>query len=293
MPSIILNCPVNVRRSFSEMLKEFSSELGRKNGITIEVKVQQRPDDPLLQKAIDAGEIPDIIIAHAAKLVDLGQEKIEEYFQPLPGLLSMRREMTEIGFADPAGYLNSYALVPFVIIYNRNLIEARELPQTWEELISEKWWGKIAAPFAHHAVSRLVLDYIKYYFAEQHDGFEQNTYFANSPQEIVIAVDEGRFPLGIMNISFAKFSRNKNVGFIWPQEGALCSPQVVAFKKDVDKSLLAVADFLMSNQMQEFFYNQDFMPSSQEIPIPPELTKNQYGFWWDGWEQYFKILRQG
>ncbi len=292
MPGIILNCPVNTRRTFTERLKVFTRELGGKNGIDISIKVQQRPDDPLLQKAVDSGELPDIVIAHAVRLVELGREKIQEYFQPLPGRLPMRQEMLEKSFNDPLAYLNSFALVPFVIIYNRHLIKENEIPKTWEELVDEKWWGQVAAPFAHHVVSRLVLDFIKYYFPEKYDGFAANTYFSNSPQETVIAVDEGRVPLGIMNISFAKFSRNKNVGFVWPEEGALCSPQVIVYKKNVDERLLAIGDFLMSKKMQEFFYSQDFIPASPDIEISPDILKNKCNFWWPGWNHYFNILQQ-
>lgn len=290
MASIILNCPVNIRRSFSEMLKGFTQDLGEKTGIDISIKVQQRPDEPLLQQAIEAGEIPDVVIAHAVKLVDLGSEKIKEYFQPLPACFPIRQEMIEKGFVDPSAYLNTFAIVPFVIIYNRHLIRDEDIPSKWEELIDSKWWGQVTAPFAHHVVSRLALDFIKYHFPDRYEGFMANTYFSKSPQETVIAVDEGRYPLGIMNISFAKFSRNKNVGFIWPEEGALCSPQVMVFKKDIDQRLLTVGDFLMSANMQEFFCKQDFIPAYSEIEISPEVLKNKCNFWWEGWDDYFNVL---
>ncbi len=290
MASIILNCPVNTRRSFSEMLKGFTRELEEKHGIDIGIKVQQRPDDPLLQKAIEAGEIPDLVIAHAVKLVDLGKEKIKEYFQPLPDRFPVRQEMIEKGFVDPAAYLNSFAIVPFVIIYNRRLIKDKDLPRTWEELIDSKWWGQVTALFAHHVVSRLALDFIKYHFPDKYEGFAANTYFSKSPQETVIAVDEGRYPLGIMNISFARFSRNKNVGFIWPDDGALCSPQVMVFKRNVDERLLAVGDFLMSAKMQEFFRGQDFIPACPEIEMSPDVLNNECNFWWKGWDNYFQVL---
>ena len=290
MPGIILNCPVNTRRTFTEMLKVFTRELGGKNGIDISIKVQQRPDDPLLQKAVDSGELPDIVIAHAVRLVELGREKIQEYFQPLPGRLPMRQEMLEKSFNDPLAYLNSFAIVPFVIIYNRQLIKEEDLPRTWEELIDAKWWGQVTAPFAHHVVSRLALDFIKYHFPDKYEGFAANTFFSRSPQETVIAVDEGRYPLGIMNISFARFSRNKNVGFMWPDDGALCSPQVMVFKKDVDERLLAVGDFLMSAKMQEFFRGQDFTPASPEIEM--SALNNECNFWWQGWDNYFQVLQK-
>ncbi len=109
--------------------------------------------------------------------------------------------------------------------------------------------------------------------------------------EIVTAVDEGKFSIGITNIAFARISREKNTRIIWPKEGLLCMPQVMVWSKKAPEPLLEAGDFLMSGKIQEYLAMQSFVPVSEEIPMPSLLTENSGNLRWNGWESFLKAVR--
>ncbi|HHX86898.1 MAG TPA: ABC transporter substrate-binding protein [Firmicutes bacterium] len=112
-----------------------------------------------------------------------------------------------------------------------------------------------------------------------------------APIDVVSAVDEGRYPLGITNIAFARISRNKNTRLIWPRDGMFCMPQVMVWSKNANENLLEIGDFLMSKPVQEYLALQAFIPASPEVGIPQLFTGHSLNLRWEGWESYLNIIR--
>ena len=48
------------------------------------------------------------------------------------------------GFKDPSGYWASYYVNTIVTAYNSKLVQPKELPRGWEDLLDSKWKGNIA-----------------------------------------------------------------------------------------------------------------------------------------------------
>jgi ABC-type Fe3+ transport system substrate-binding protein len=276
-----------------EMLKGFVSDLNEKNDMDVQIESQpHRPNEEhLFEKYIKEGNIPDLTIGHANDFAELEDDLMEEYFQPFPDLFPLRKELLDLGFNDPKGYFHPFALVPFAIIYNHNILQEEEVPLVWENLLQEKWRDSILLPDEFRTISVIINSYMKSKFPQRYDDYRANTIFAGSPVDVVSAVDQGQYSVGIVNISFSRFSREKNISAKWPDDGTFCVPQIMAWKKGVDERLLEVGKYIMSKEMQEFFAQQSFIPAAPEITLPEEAEKNQCRLIWEGWDHFLKIIR--
>jgi ABC-type Fe3+ transport system substrate-binding protein len=122
-----------------------------------------------------------------------------------------------------------------------------------------------------------------------YEDFLANTVFQGSPVDVKNAVDEGRYPLGIANVSFSRFARQKNIGVVWPAEGAFFAIQVIVWGKDADNRLLDLCQYLVSRPMQEFFAHQGYIPVIPDVALPPEAEENNCRLIWEGWDRFFEI----
>jgi len=77
----------------------------------------------------------------------------------------------------------------------------------------------------------------------------------------------------------------------WFQEGLLCIPLVMVWRKKADESLLELGDFLLSRQVQEFLALQAFVPVSVDVAVPQLLTEYQYSLVWKGWSNFLSAIR--
>ncbi|MBN1906994.1 MAG: ABC transporter substrate-binding protein [Deltaproteobacteria bacterium] len=293
MAKILLHCPLNISRAIVQMMEEFCGKLHEKNGIDIQVETQpHRADEKsLLKTYVENDDLPDLIVGHVDDFADFTHEYIAERFQSLPGRFPVRRELSDKGFTDTRGYFHPFGIIPFAVFYNRNMLGENEIPGSWEELLDPQWAGKVLIPDEFRIVSVVTKAFIKADFPDKFCNFKTNFIHRGNPMEVVTAVDEGNFPLGITNIAFARISREKNTRIIWPKEGLFCMPQVMVWGKKAPESLFEVGDFLMSKKVQEFLSMQSFVPVSDKVPMPSLLTENRCPLRWDGWESFMKAVK--
>ncbi len=113
------------------------------------------------------------------------------------------------GFTDNNGYFHPFVIIPFAIFYNPNLLDEKDVPQKWSELLKPEWQNKIVMPDEFRMASVIVRAFIKADFPDKADNFDKNVTYLGSPIEVVDAVDEGKYTMGITNIAFAHISARK------------------------------------------------------------------------------------
>ena len=128
------------------------------------------------------------------------------------------------------------------MFYNPGLLAEGELPLSWENLLDERWREKIRMPDEYRMVSKIIGSFMEAHYRERSDAFRGNVVYGGAPIDVVNAVDEGLYPLGITNIAFARISRNKNTRLIWPR-WLFCMPQVMVWSKDAGEELLEIGIF--------------------------------------------------
>ena len=293
MAKILVHCPLNISRTLEMMLEEYCRKTEEKLGTRVELETQpHRPQEKgLFEKYIEEGNLPELVVGHVNDFAELPAGYLEKHFLSLPGRWPLRTELVEAGFLDPKGYFHPFVVIPFAMFYNFNLLDERELPTVWEDLLEARWREQILMPDDYRVVSKVIRTFMEAHHPERFADFQKNVVYEGAPIDVVNAVDEGHYPLGITNIAFARISRHKNTRLIWPRDGLFCMPQVMAWSKDVSENLLAIGDFLMSNQVQEYLALQAFVPAAPNTALPQLLTDYNFSLRWEGWENYLNIIK--
>lgn len=293
MARVLLHCPLNISRGLEEMLKDYSLSMYDKYEMEVKVEVQpHRPtEESLFKHYIKKDELPDLIIGHANDFAELSDSYISEHFRSLPGFYPLRKELVDAGFVDPEGFFHTLAVIPFTILYNHKMIEEKELPRLWEDLLDSRWRNSILMPDEYRMVSVIIRTFMKANYPEKFNEFKANVSCKGSPVDVVSAVDEGQYPIGITNVAWARFSRHKNTRLIWPQDGAFCMPQVMVWSKRADERLFEMGNFLMSQQIQEYMAAQSFIPVLPEISLPPLVVDNNCSLHWEGWKSFLEVIK--
>lgn len=293
MARILMHSPMNISRALGEMLKEFCGTMAEKHGLQIEVETQpHRPvEKSLFEYYLEKNDLPDVVVGHANDFADISDEFLSRHFLSLPDRFPLRKELDESGFTDPRGYFHTFAVIPFSILYNRNMVTDTQLPCLWKDLLDEKWHRSILMPDEYRLVSIIVRTFMKSRYQESFEIFQNNVLHQGSPVDVVNAVDAGQYPLGITNIAWARIARQKNTGLIWPRDGAFCIPQIMVWKKDVDERLLEIGEFLMSSKVQQFIAAQSFVPASAWAALPALVEDNSCNLIWESWEHFLKVIK--
>jgi spermidine/putrescine-binding protein len=294
MARVFLHCSLNISRSLVEMMEEYGQKMQDKYGIEVKIKTQpHRPDEESLFKSdFEKSQLPDLIVGHVNDFAVLPKGFLEEHFRSLPERFPIKKNLADIGFKDPQGYFHPFVIIPFAIFYNKNLLDEKDIPQSWQDLLDPKWSKKVRMPDDFRMVSKIVRTFMEANYPDRFENFKDNVIHSKSPIDVVHAVDRGEYPIGITNIAFARISRNKNTRLIWPDDGFFCMPQVMVWSKYADNRLLEMGDFLMSPQVQEYLALQGFIPVSPDIDEPQLFADKDYKLHWKNWDYYLKIIRE-
>ena len=294
MAKVLLHCPLNISRTIVSMMEKYCRQLEEKTGVAVQIETQphRAEEKSLFKSYFEKGDIPDLTVGHVDDFADLPEGTLEKYFRPLPGRYPIRSALSDIGFTDYGGFFHPFVAIPFAIIYNRTMLSETDIPESWKDLLDERWQGRILMPDAFRIVSVVIKSFLGADFPDHLSCLEANFVHRGNPPEVVGAVDEGRFPLGITNIAFARISRQKNTRIIWPREGLFCMPQVMVWSRKAPDSLLAVGDFLMSPQVQEYLAMQSFIPAAPDVALHPLVLENNCQLKWKGWDHFLEVIKK-
>lgn len=294
MAKVLLHCPLNISRSLEEMIREISWELQRKYDLTIDIIAQpHRPqEDSLFELLLRKKELPDLIIGHINEFANLPAAFINKYFSSVQERFHIRKELADLGFADKKGFFHLFAVIPFAMFYNKNILNEQEIPHSWVDILEDKWQQKIYMPDQFRIVSTIIRSFMKATYPERFASFQKNVVCKGSPVDVVKAINNGEYPIGITNIAFARISRNENTRLIWPADGMFCMPQVMVWSKEADQALLEIGDFLLSAKVQEYMALQGFIPVSEAVTIPKLITDNGFKLHWKDWKHYLALMRE-
>lgn len=184
-------------------------------------------------------------------------------------------------FKDQAGYWTGFAARCRVLIYNTDMLEIDELPNSIFDLTKPKWKGKVAMAYPLFGTTAT---HVAALYAEL--GPEKtNTYLKELEQNEVVIVDgnsvvrdivvDGEVPIGFTDTDDANVAIQKGqpVDMLFPDKdglGTLFIPNTVALIKnaphpEAGKQLI---EYLLSKKVEE---RLAFGPSAQ-IPLRKDVT---------------------
>lgn len=174
---------------------------------------------------------------------------------------------------DKNWILKPIFIMPIVIFYNSDM---ENPPQSWRDLLDEKYKGKIATTDEATPPVHLLKRFFKDTYADKGaEVVENHIDYLGAPIDVNRAVTNKEYEIGIVSLSFAMFSKNNAVKVCWPKEGALYLTQVMLMKKGYSEDSKKVADYLLSYDAQKMFSEgAGFIPVRSDVVAPKLYIEN-------------------
>lgn len=216
-----------------------------------------------------------------------------DLFEPLPTHLEMAPE-----FAALADKGDGELLVPYVemmvISYNPKLIDAADVPKSWAELA--EFEGSLAIPGRGCFTMRTLASL---YDVVGEELFEQIIQNAKMPvmqtmKDDPRKGDERPFGSGVVTDQLLNGNHQVSIGsvvgattqtaiadgnlaVIWPAEGAIAFPYLLAVSASPSEADMALLDFVTTDEgMQEMFVNYGISSTLVGGKVLPLITENDY-----------------
>lgn len=292
MKKILLHVSINIRKALIDILKERLRQFNKEYGENVVIETASNDEtENWLVSSLEQNFVPQIAIAHATDFASVSKDVLKKHFMSRPGYLPLSHELKSINLEDPEGMLHPFALIAFVVVANNAKLTSSDLTSfSWQNIMSAKWRHQVVFPGASTPITRVVSAVLhKLYPIKFRELFPTINYL-DSPAEVLKAIVEGLYPLGIANLGFSKMVP-ASITSVVPKEGAIISPLVTAFSKDIDSNLLEFTRVLYGTEIQEIFAQQGFVPAISEVKMPLDSKGQAMKLLWDGWESYFSLLR--
>ena len=123
MEKVLLHCPMNISRAFSNLISQFIQT--EYYGSDAEFEVYDEPhrlgsEDTLLN-SVKEGRPPALYIGHATDFGRLSAAEISASFELIPDL-PLAESLQKLGFKDNHNYFHPFTIIPFGVIYNKDLM---------------------------------------------------------------------------------------------------------------------------------------------------------------------------
>ncbi|MBW1971534.1 MAG: ABC transporter substrate-binding protein [Deltaproteobacteria bacterium] len=152
-----------------------------------------------------------------------------------------------------------------IIMYNKKLVKENEKPKYWKDLFLSKWKGKVVMANPEKSGSAYAQAYGLYKLYGW-DGLKKliaNAKILDSSSLIYKGVAAGEYPVGI-TMEYAAYryiaGGSKDVGIIYPEDGAFVAPEGAAIIKNCKHQAEAKQffDYLLSKDVEAAIFQKFF-----------------------------------
>jgi ABC-type Fe3+ transport system substrate-binding protein len=287
-----LPCPVKI--PMTEELEKAASELDYE--VELDLKSASQGLEWLqdgFDKIQSEEELSDIFISAGFDLFFdknlMDRFRRQDVFKDASGIKELNPDFTDAGvdLLDPEGDYSVLSIVPAVFLVNEEELNGREIPRSWEEILSKKFANSVSLPVSDFDLfNAILLNIYKTYGREGVQKLGRSMKKALHPSQMV--KDGGRKAddqpaITIMPYFFTRMAKRfPHMEFIWPEDGAIVSPIFMLTKKSKNEKMKPLIDLMASEKMGKILAEQGLFPS-----VLPEvdngLPKNSK-FMWPGWD---------
>ncbi|MCU0592882.1 MAG: ABC transporter substrate-binding protein [Desulfobacterales bacterium] len=190
----------------------------------------------------------------------------------------------------PAGYIEKDARWTasnahvMIIMVNKALVKEADLPKTWNDLFAPQWKGKVVMANPEKSGSAYAQAYGIYKLYGM-DGIQKligNAKILDSSSLIYKGVAAGEYPLGVtMEYAAHRYIEggDKNVGIIYPADGAFMAPEALGIVKNCPHPAEAkkFVDYLLSKKVVDEifakFSRRPARPDAVDVAGLPAVQK--------------------
>ncbi len=203
-----------------------------------------------------AGESCDVIFGGGIENYIAYQDYLEAY-------RAAGEEMIEERYRCAGHKWTAFSVLPIVLIYNNKLVYPAAAPHSWEELLEEKWKGKVA--FADPAASGSSYTALCTMIQALGEGEEQalerfskvlDGHVSESSGDVLEEVNSGSMLVGVTleDTARERISQGADLSFLYPEEGTSAVPDAAAIVKGARhrENARKFLDFAVSRDAQRF-----------------------------------------
>ncbi len=292
----LLPCPVRI--PLMESFKKFSGRYTAEYGIELDYELKAASMgvewiDDNLKDVEDASGIPDLFISAGFDLFfdeeKIGKYKKEGIFRDLVSHTVMNETFDGYDLKDPKGHYSMIGVVPAVFLVNLKDIGDRNIPRTWEDILSEEFENRVSLPVGDFDLFNGMLLNIHKRFGD--DGVRRlgrSLLESLHPSQMVKSDKrtENRPIITILPYFFTKTVREgSTMTAVWPEDGAIISPLFMLAKDAKSEQLQDIVDFFASKEVGEILSHQGLFPSTNP-EVDNRLDKEKL-FSWLGWDYIY------
>ena len=261
----------------SELIDMVSKGFEEKTGITVSV-VRLGTGEAMKRIAAEKEKpLCDVFWSGDVAVLENAKENFQPYRSPEAAGL-------------PAGYIekdsrwtacNAHVMV---IMVNKALVREADMPKTWNDLFAPQWKGKVVMANPEKSGSAYAQAYGIYKLYGM-DGIQKligNAKILDSSSLIYKGVAAGEYPLGVtMEYAAHRYIEggDKNVGIIYPADGAFMAPEALGIVKNGPHPAEAkkFVDYLLSKKVVDEifakFSRRPARPDAADVAGLPAVNK--------------------
>ena len=287
-----LPCPVKI--PMTEELEKKAAELDYE--VKLDLKSASQGLEWLqdgFEKIKSADELSDIFISAGFDLFfdkDLMDRfRRQHVFKDASGIKELNPDFTEAGIdlLDPEGDYSVLSIVPAVFLVNKEELDGRNVPSSWEEILSKEFANSVSLPVSDFDLfNAILLNIYKTYGREGVQNLGRSMKKALHPSQMV--KEGGRKAddqpaITIMPYFFTRMAKRfPHMEFVWPEDGAIVSPIFMLTKKEKNDQMQPLIDLMASEKMGKILAEQGLFPSV--LPEVDNGLPKDAQFMWPGWD---------
>ncbi len=236
------------------IVNSFQEETG------IEVDVVAAGTGEILKRVQAESENPmgDVVWGGGAESLNA----YKEYFAPYK---TSSNDVINPLFRDSEDKWFGFAILPMVMVYNKDLVGAEDVPTAWADATNPKWKGQVAyaSPVKSGSSYTIYATMLTAYGKDNGEGFKFIKKLVTNLDGKVLgsstAVPKGvvgaEYAIGLMHEKGAvKYKKaGGNIGIVYPSEGTSAVPDAAALIKGAknEKNAKIFLDYIVSKNVQE------------------------------------------
>lgn len=292
----LLPCPVRI--PLLEQFDKFAEDFKDKSGLSIKYNLAAASvGGKFLEEEIlniqSSDELPDIFVSAGFETFfdkrTIGRFKENKVFIN-PYKEDINEDFKNIDLVDPHGDYIIIGGVPAVFMVNLQEIGNLPIPESWNDILDEKFQQKVALPVGDFDLFNGILLNIYKDFGEK--GVEMlGKILLKSMHPAQMVKNAGQKVkdkpvITIMPYFFTKMVRDvSTMKVVWPKDGAIISPIFMLIKRNRLEVIKPIADFIYSKDAGEILAHKGLFPSTN--PEVKNILPENAPFKWLGWNYIY------
>lgn len=182
-------------------------------------------------------------------------------------------------YRDEAGYNVPFDAFTMVLLYNKDLVAADAVPQTWADLTDPKWKGKVvhANPATSGSAYAAMVGWLGIGGWELVEALARNQVIAESSSAPFTQVGQGENAIGVAYEEGAfRWLPSGKVGIVYPSDGVLVGTGGLFIVRGGPhpNAARAFADFVIAREQQQALAD-NFLgrrPTHKDVQLNPAMT---------------------